>query len=267
MKEFNTDKDSTIYLDLTGCISIKFKKTLKFKNYFNAYLEAYKNDELEQPNKEDSENEFYRYKKQKEILVDLLRKKIETQNPKKIIITGKELPLEHLNIYELIFCLEEEKIIINSNDLSDPDRREMKFEFSVDEDKIKQLSVITKTVNIDTKNSIPFLFTEGSKGYLKFYKQGPKILIGNIESRKYKLVKCLISPLGTAKTIDSVFKTIETKKDMFDNRLKDDYSANTRKIELIQYTLKELQKVKGLKGKITLKIYKNNETVALKLYP
>src|SRR5690606_14817842 len=51
----------------------------------------------------------------------------------------------------------------------------------------------------------PVLLTEKGKGYFKFYKEGKRILIGKITTRKYRLVKALIDPLGVAKSVSVVF--------------------------------------------------------------
>ncbi len=111
----------------------------------------------------------------------------------------------------------------------------------------------------------PDLKIEKNIGYLKFYKEGPKIKIGNIKSRHYRLLQFLTDPLGTAKTIDSVFESIALPKDKKDQYLNDDYLDKQNKIKIIKFTMKELQKKKGLTGKIILEFYEKKSSVALKL--
>lgn len=111
----------------------------------------------------------------------------------------------------------------------------------------------------------PILKVEENAGYLKFYKEGPKIGIGATKTRKYRLLEVLIEPLGVAKTIDVVFDAIKTPKDSQDSRLNNNYTAPARKKEIIDYALKELQKVEGLKGKIHLEYINNGKSVYLAL--
>ena len=111
------------------------------------------------------------------------------------------------------------------------------------------------------------LITEKGVGYLKFYKHGPRIEIGSAKTRKFRLLNALIEPLGTAKTIETVFEAIELPKDKTDGRLTDSYLSQERKIELIDYTMKELQKIEGLTGKIKLGYSNNRRNVWLILEP
>jgi len=133
------------------------------------------------------------------------------------------------------------------------------------EKQTEQISITEEIIETDIVKSKPFLLKEGKNGYFKFYKQGPKIEVGKITGKKYKLLELFLDPLGTARTIDSIFEILRTPKDNLDNRLKDSYLANGRKIELIQFAVKELQKTKGLKGKITLEIHQNKTHALLRL--
>ncbi len=110
----------------------------------------------------------------------------------------------------------------------------------------------------------PLLIADDNRGYLKFYKEGRRIDIGKITGRKYLLLSVLMKPLGTARTIDSVFDVISQPKDWRDSDLKDAYRSDFRKRELIDYAIKDLQKIKGLTGKITLRNY-GKDKIALKL--
>lgn len=111
----------------------------------------------------------------------------------------------------------------------------------------------------------PTLLIEGKMGYLKFYKEGQRILVGKVDTRKYRLLSVLWEPLGVARAIDVVFEAVKDPKDNSDGRLKDRYTAPARQREIIDYTMKELQKIKGLKGRISLAYHHDGSTVALKI--
>lgn len=100
--------------------------------------------------------------------------------------------------------------------------------------------------------SQPYYLVEGKWGYLKFNKHGEKIKIGSRNSRHFRLLSCLLEPLGTAKTVDSVFEAIRLPRDKDDTYLDDWATSRTRKVKIIQYTIKELQKGNKLHGRITL---------------
>ncbi len=130
----------------------------------------------------------------------------------------------------------------------------------------KQLQEATKEQKkIANKNGQVSVFEEKGVGYLKFYKQGPKIKIGGSGTRKFKLLMALSSPLKVAKTVNTVFECIALPKDANNSLLKDNYlSANTKRT-IIEYTIKELQKIKELKGKIKLEFIDNKKSVFLSL--
>ena len=145
-------RDADFEKDLYESIFVKMKVKPQLNEYLNAYLEAYKNDELERPEPSKDkwekvryfENQHFRYKKQREIFLDLLAKKVDIQNPKSITIEyNKELPLENLNLTELILSLGKEGIIKQYkfetvyiiNDINDFGGRDELW-LSVDEDKI-----------------------------------------------------------------------------------------------------------------------------------
>lgn len=119
--------------------------------------------------------------------------------------------------------------------------------------------------NQSVKSIDPIVVIEKGKGYIKLHKNGQKIPIGTITSRKFRLVNILIDPLGTARTVDSIFDAIKLDRDESDSRLKDPYLAKQRKVEIINFTLKELQKTKGLKGKVSIKYLKDNQSAYLEL--
>ena len=120
--------------------------------------------------------------------------------------------------------------------------------------------VITKDADGDYYNenklpeekSRPHCIAEGKWGYLKFNKYGNKIKIGSQDSRHFRLLQCLLEPMGTAKTIEGVYEAIKLPKDKSDPDLSgwDSYKKNSKKVSIIQNAIKELQKGNKLLGKL-----------------
>lgn len=88
----------------------------------------------------------------------------------------------------------------------------------------------------------PYCFVENGMGFFKFYKTGEGIEIGKPETRKYRLLDCLVKHDCAMKVVNDVFNAIKLPRDDKDQRLKFDMSAYKRKLEIIRYTVKELQK-------------------------
>lgn len=170
--------------DLYEAISIKIEVKKELKEYLVKYLIAFQNDELKKPESPKEkwyrvryfENEYYRYKKQREIFIDLLQKKLETQNPKSIKIDlQKELPFEHLNLGELLLCLENEEIIKDLNietdfgDFNSIDNTMVKnLLLSVDEEKTLgqvQYKKIKLNLSFSQQIGIFFLTDQDGKEY------------------------------------------------------------------------------------------------------
>lgn len=104
-------------------------------------------------------------------------------------------------------------------------------------------------------------------GYFKFYKEGSNIKIGKENTRQFKLLRCLTEPnFGIQKTIEAVFEAIKQPQDGTDSRLSGLASPQrkTRMLELIDYTKKELQKIKELQGKINYCMDDNKQNMWLK---
>jgi len=111
----------------------------------------------------------------------------------------------------------------------------------------------------------PTLFVENGKGYIKFFKEGPRIFIGKVQTRKYRLIETLIKTPGVAKDVGVVFDAIKLSKDSVDSRLNDLYTGSARQREIIGYAMKELQTIKGLKGHVSLAYHHGGDSVALQL--
>ena len=60
----------------------------------------------------------------------------------------------------------------------------------------------------------------------------------------------MLSPLGVSRTVDSVFDAIKLPEDKNDTRLQDWNTSANRKVELIKYAIKELQKGNKLESRI-----------------
>ncbi len=141
------------------------------------------------------------------------------------------------------------------------------FVIEVDVKKLK--SLIKELTPDDEEISLikPILLDENGMGYLKLNRKGKKIPIGKIKTRKFRLLKILIDPVGTARTVDSVFEEIKLPRDEKDGRLNDSYLSHKRKLEIIQNTLKELQKREGLKGRVRIEYINNKRSALLVLTP
>jgi hypothetical protein len=116
-------------------------------------------------------------------------------------------------------------------------------------------------LEVSDKDAKPYTKVIDGKGYLKFYKEGEKILIGGKNTRPFRLLQCLCEPyFGVQKTIDAVFEAIRLPKDNNDSSLTE-YSPQrkTRMSTLIEYAKKELQKNKKLQKKIKFK-YNSTKT-------
>lgn len=119
--------------------------------------------------------------------------------------------------------------------------------------KLKRNIEAIPVIATKTPKSKPFLVTENRKGYLKFTKNGERIFVGSIGTRKFRLLKALMEPsdtIGTARNLDTVFEAIQLPKDKNNSKLRDSYLKKSEQLSIIEYTIKELQKVRKLQGKL-----------------
>ncbi len=154
--------------DLSESIFVKLKVRPELSNYVDSYIEEFKKDKLKNPSSPNDapedrvryfENEYYRFKKQREIFIELLQKKIDIQNPESLRIEyQKELPIKHINLIELILCLEKEGLIIESefkyedikgNSLDDFGMSNKILLLSVNEDRILDQAQSTKKIKLN----------------------------------------------------------------------------------------------------------------------
>ncbi|GMX58509.1 MAG: hypothetical protein MCSN_1630 [Candidatus Microsyncoccus archaeolyticus] len=247
---------------------IEFEKNLAKKNrdklteYFDFYIKQFINDNLAQ-----DDSNYLKFENQQQKTLEKLneyRTKYGNDFVLKSEPINSEFSPEHdtyLFIHSIVALEKLGKIKVEKawyyDDVA-PDKQ-------TDDFKIKLAIAGPEAKDISRIKLDPMLKTENGIGYFKFYKEGPKIEIGKTDTRKYRLLLCLLDTLGSARTIDSVFEAIKISRDKSDARLNDSYLSSNKKLEVIQFTMKELQKIKGLTGKITLEFPHGNRTVLLKL--
>jgi len=119
------------------------------------------------------------------------------------------------------------------------------------------IKVITTTEGKEVPTSFkPRLIVENGVGYLQIFKQTRKHKIGGINTRKFKLLKCLFSPENTIEALYSptlqrqerVFEAIQLPKDKRNSKLQSVATMQTERRSIIEATIDELQKIKSLKG-------------------
>lgn len=119
------------------------------------------------------------------------------------------------------------------------------------------IKVITTTEGKEVPASFkPRLIVENGFGYLQIFKQARKHKIGGINTRKFKLLKCLFSPENTIEALYSptlqgqerVFEAIQLPKDKRNSKLQSVATMQTERRSIIEATIDELQKIESLKG-------------------
>jgi len=112
---------------------------------------------------------------------------------------------------------------------------------------------IQKTNNIETQleDKRPYCVVDGNYGFLKFNKQDNGTKIGKITSQPFRLLQCLTEPFRIAKTVDTVFEAIrENVKYKSKSGVYTQNIDKAKKVILIKYAIKEVQKIRKLQGKI-----------------
>lgn len=122
------------------------------------------------------------------------------------------------------------------------------------------VKVITTTESKPMPSTFkPRLILENGVGYLQIFKQTKKHTIGGINTRKFKLLKCLFSPENTIEASYSptlqgqerVFEAIRLPKDKRNSKLQSVATMQTERRSIIEAAIDELQKIKSLKGHLT----------------
>jgi len=264
-------KNNAFLLEKYGALEfIEFEKGLTKKNhdrlaeYFDFYIDQFIADDLVQ---DDSNYLKFELQKQKTLgLINNYKEKYGNEFILKYEPISSEFSPYHdtfLFIHSIIALEKLGDIKVNNawfHDEVPPDEQTNDF-------KIKLIVLGQEIKEIEQKKFSPILKVEGNTGYFKFYKEGPKIEIGKVGTRKYRLLVCLLDTLKSARTVDSVFEAIKISKDKSDTYLSDPYISPSRKLAIIQNTMKELQKIEGLTGKVVLEFPHGNRTVLLKFKP
>jgi len=144
----------------------------------------------------------------------------------------------------------------------------IKFKNGIKKEILKE---INRGQQLDQENNKPggkpYTGVKKGKGYFKFHKQGENIKIGKPNTRHFRLLQCLCEPhFGIPKTIEAIFEAIKLPKDKNDSDLEDwSPQRKTRMLTIIEYTKKELQKNKKLRGKIKYKFDDRKNSMWLEL--
>jgi hypothetical protein len=123
-----------------------------------------------------------------------------------------------------------------------------------EKDKLSKITEIVKQKQEIPETQRPYCVAENNIGYLKFGKHGEKIEIGGANNQPFRLLQCLTEPFGIAKSVEIVFEAIrEGVKKKNKSGVYTSEMDKGKKVELIEYVIKELQKGKKLKGKLEFK--------------
>jgi hypothetical protein len=120
----------------------------------------------------------------------------------------------------------------------------------------------------NTSKIKPYFLVDSDKGYLKLNKHSNKIIIGGKDTRKFRLLRFLLDPINSARTIESIFEAIKLPRDKKDSALNSYNSIQVfiRKKDLIDYQIKEIQKIKELQGKIKFDFDEIQKTYRLTIF-
>lgn len=100
----------------------------------------------------------------------------------------------------------------------------------------------------------PFCSQENGLGYLQFGLKAEKIEIGGANNQPFKLLQCLTEPFAHPKSIDTIFEVL--REDLYNKSKSGVYDSvmdKPKKVRIIEYAIKELQKENKLKGKLKFK--------------
>lgn len=118
---------------------------------------------------------------------------------------------------------------------------------------VEKISAIQEP-EAQTPDIKPFCETDREWGLLKFSKYRPGIKIGKASAQPFKLLQCLTTPFGRAKTVDIAFEAIrEGVKHKSKSGVYTTAIDKPQKIKIIEYTIKELQKGNKLQHKLVFK--------------
>lgn len=159
----------------------------------------------------------------------------------------EEIPLRFI---ESLLAFEDEGYIRVFGITVEPDSKGFNQYFVRIEVKPKLINLFSRKQNA----SVPFCIEEKTIGYLKFHKNGPKIKIGRATSRHYRLLRCLISPFGIAKTVESIYKKVEKGE-----KNNDKYLEAGEQLQKIVYAKQYLHKIPDFREKLVVNIDKTGK--------
>ena len=111
-------------------------------------------------------------------------------------------------------------------------------------------------------------------GFIQLFPRSERIKLGRQETRQYRLFKCLFSPENRESDvsytpnyqgIDRVFENISLPKDKVNGDLKN--QPQLGKKQIIENTIKELQKIKKLQGYLDFEWYPDNSKLRMNIHP
>ena len=115
-----------------------------------------------------------------------------------------------------------------------------------------------------TSKTLPSTIIEDKRGYLIL--NGEKVHIGGASTGKFRLVECLCAPFGTAKTIDVVFASINSKRGGNNDVSADEYLARNNKKTVIENQFGEIQRaISAHRRRLIGKKTKNDFSLSLKM--
>ncbi len=242
--------------------------------------------------------QFFGHKKQRDLLVECItqkrdeyqREELEISNPYfepkyigdlkgevvKLAIDNEDSKTADLFLFvHAILALEKEgyleieRFFYGATEMFDMYDRGFVFRVKLNEKKIDTVDVASVVTEQNTAHAdaVPsnmkitlgtFEYRKKKHGFLQLFARGERIRIGQIDTRQYRLARCLFSPENKAtdvsfnptfQGIDKLYTAISLRRDNVNSGLKSDPQNEKRKI--ITHAIKELQKIRALQGYIT----------------
>jgi len=212
------------------------------------------------------------YIQQREIILNELLKNQEDT----FIFQIKSISNPNLDVFKVLLSLEKEGYIrikgIGNGLFEDNDKQwEFITKWTNKDDPFVKIEII-KRRELERENQISKASSANTKvengiGYFKFYKQGENIKIGGVGTRHFRLLQFLCSPANSAKTVDTVFDAIKKPSDKNDQVLTgfNSHQIYQRKLDLIKYAIKELQKNKKVQKRLKFELDQNQKTYRLQI--
>jgi hypothetical protein len=117
-----------------------------------------------------------------------------------------------------------------------------------------QVYEVKGKANFKDEKISPYCETAKGWGWLKFSLNSEPIKIGKPNSQAFRLLQSLTEPFGIAKSVESVFEAIrENVKAKNKTGVYTSYTDKGKKLELLRYAIKELQKDHKLQGRLEFK--------------